>query len=117
MHPALLMALRRTCHVSIDEIITGGFHQVSLEGMCAGNVVINRADYFSKAVLAQCTESLDIPPFLYADEITIESVMISLSMDENKTRHLQQSTLNYFINNLNSRKMAEIYHDVYKSII
>jgi hypothetical protein len=111
------MALRRTCHASIDEIMTGAFHQVSLEGMCAGNVVINRADYFSKALLAQCTASFAIPPFLFADETTIDSVMISLSADEEQTRRLQQASINYFVDHLAVQKMAERYHDVYKSII
>lgn len=117
LHPTLLMALRRTCHASIDEIMTGAFHQVSLEGMCAGNVVINRADYFSKALLAQCTETFAIPPFLFADESTIDSVMLSLSANEEQTRRQQQASVNYFANHLVIHKMAERYHDIYKSII
>ena len=117
LHPAHLMALRRRCHVSIDEIVTGAFHQVSLEGLCAGNVVVNRADYFSKAMLANCTESLEMPPFLFADDHSVNKVLLDLALDCQGTAELQLATYRYFSENLAPEKMAGIYRDIYQELV
>lgn len=116
LHPSHLMALRRRCHVSIDEIVTGAFHQVSLEGLCAGNVVVNRADYFSKAMLANCTESLEMPPFLLADDYTVNKVLLDLALDHRRTAALQLASYRYFSENLAPEKMAGIYRDIYQEL-
>lgn len=115
--PGQLMALRRSCHISIDEIVTGAYHQVSLEGLCAGNIVINRADYFSRAMLANCTSNLDMPPFLYADDQNIDEVLMSLALDAERTAILQKISYNYFQKNLVPEQLVRIYLNVYETII
>jgi hypothetical protein len=117
LHPSELMALRRKCHVSIDEIVTGAFHQVSLEGLCAGNVVINRADYFSKAMLACCTPDGVMPPFVYADEHTVQDVLLDLAMNPEKTAELQQTSFEFFASQLDTPKLVKRYLDVYERVV
>lgn len=117
LSPADLMALRRTCHVSIDEIVTGAYHQISLEGLCAGNVVLNRADFFSKAMLANCNDQLEHPPFVYADEHNVEDVLLDLVLDIDKTATIQQASHDYFCRHLAPRKLARIFSNVYEAII
>lgn len=114
--PAQLMTLRRNCHVSIDEIVTGAFHQVSLEGLCAGNVVINRADHFSRAMLANCTQTLAMPPFVYADDYCIDEVLLGLALDPVRTASLQQASHDYFRDHLAADRLVRIYRDVYEKI-
>ena len=46
MSESKLLAYRSICDISVDEIVTGSYHQVSLEGLSAGNIVINNADFF-----------------------------------------------------------------------
>lgn len=113
--PFELMSVRKTCHVSIDEIVTGAYHQVSLEGMCAGNVVINRADYFSKAMLANMVPSNSMPPFVYADEVIIEDVLLKLALDVDLTNSIQSESYDYFVNNLSPELMANIYKEIYEN--
>lgn len=113
VHPKILMAARRTCHVSIDEIATGGFHQVSLEGLAAGNIVINRADYFSKVAFSKFTEG-KIPPFLYADKMTIGEVLTQLVDDVELTNSLQFASYDYFSKYLIPTKMAKVFDDAYE---
>ena len=114
--PYLLMALRKTCHVSIDEIVTGAFHQVSIEGMCAGNVVINRADYFARAMMACCARASELPPFVYADEKTIADVLFRLIDSPQETARLQMLTHEYFRRHLTPTRLVETYRDVYKTL-
>ena len=49
--PIELNMIRKCSDVTLDEIQTGGFHMVSLEGLAFGNVVVNNADYFAKEIL------------------------------------------------------------------
>ncbi len=112
--PGTLFSVRRACHVSIDEIATGGFHQVSLEGLCAGNVVINRADYFSKAFFSQFCEGVT-PPFMYADGTTIADCLYELAMDATLTVESQRRSFEFSKKYMSPTRFAKIYDDIYKS--
>jgi hypothetical protein len=116
VHPKTLMAIRRNCHVSIDEIATGGFHQVSLEGLCAGNVVINRADFFSKAAFSQFSDQ-KLPPFCYSDGTQIADFLLRLSADVEETNYLQQQSFEYFRSYLMPEQLVEKFNDAYQSVI
>jgi hypothetical protein len=115
--PNILMALRRTCHVSIDEIVTGAFHQISIEGLCAGNVVINRADYFSKAMMTACSRASELPPFVYADDENIADVLVDLARDWRKTAGLQTESSAYFKKYLRPQSVVKSFVKVYHEII
>lgn len=116
VHPSILLALRRTCHVSIDEIVTGAFHQVSIEGLCAGTAVINRADYFSRAMMACCARTEDFPPFVFADDTTIADVMLGLSQSVDMTQKYQRASFDYFVANLRSSQLVHRFKEIYESI-
>nr|WP_147309532.1 hypothetical protein [Cupriavidus taiwanensis] len=115
--PNILMALRRTCHVSIDEIVTGAFHQVSIEGLCAGNVVINRADFFSKAMMATCAEAPELPPFVYADDESIADVLVDLARDWERTAMIQAQSSEYFRNYLQPKSLVKSFVRTYHEIV
>jgi hypothetical protein len=112
--PKILMAMRKTCHVTIDEIATGGFHQVSIEGLAAGNVAINRADYFCKAVFSSFSEGVQ-PPFMYATGQCIAEKLETLANDWEKTAEIQESSLNYFKSYLTPDKMAKVFDNAYEN--
>ena len=114
--PSVLMALRRRCHVTIDEIVTGGFHQVSIEGLCAGNVVINRADFFSKAMMAQCAGSQALPPFVHADDDSILDVLRRLAGDAQQTAELQHASHEYFQKHLASENLVQRFISIYETL-
>jgi hypothetical protein len=110
------MAVRRTCHVTIDEIATGGFHMVSLEGLCAGNVVINRADYFGKATFSTFCSG-EMPPFTYADDSCIREVLLLLVEDVDETARLQMASHDYFRCHCDPLKLVEVFDAAYQSIL
>jgi len=111
--PETLMELRRSCHVTIDEISTGAFHMVSLEGLCAGNVVINRADYFSRATYAGFCEGT-MPPFLYADDSTIGEVLLHLIKSPDETARLQMQSYEYYVKYCNPLRLIEVFDASYE---
>lgn len=111
--PKVLMSARRTCHVSIDEIATGGFHQVSIESLAAGNISINKADYFSKRVFSNFSSGV-LPPFLYADGSSIAGILNRLADDVDETVRRQYESFEYFKTHLTPIKMAEIFDEAYE---
>lgn len=115
INPSLLMELRKSCHVSIDEIITGAYHQVSLEGLCAGNVVLNFADFFSCSMLKNIAHSNELPPFLKVNEDNIESVILKLIMDNDYCNDLQVKSHNYFKKYLTAENMIKHFLKVYNA--
>jgi hypothetical protein len=114
--PETLMEVRRSCHVSIDEIATGGFHMVSLEAMCAGNITINRADYFGKTAFSTFCEGA-MPPFLYADDGCINDVLLRLADDWEETARHQQESYDYFNTYCNPSRLVEVFDAAYQTAI
>lgn len=115
--PSELMLVREFSDVSIDEISTGAYHQISLEGMCKGNVVINRADYFSREMLRVVSRAQEQPPFLYSDSDMIFDVILDLSYDVVKTNALKKDSFQYFLNNLTPNNLVKNFVEIYYDVI
>lgn len=113
--PSVLMEVRRGCHISIDEISTGAFHQVSLEALCAGNISVNRADYFSKATFSNFCNG-EMPPFVYADDSSIAGTLLDLADDWEETARLQQDSYNFFKDHCNPLNQIEAFDAAYQQI-
>ncbi|MFK4751992.1 hypothetical protein [Oceanobacter antarcticus] len=111
--PYELFQLRRTCHLTIDEIITGGFHQVSIEGMCAGNIVVNGADFLGKACYSRFSDG-EFPPFLYANDDTITDTLVNLASNVEETRRMQQESYDFFVKYCDYKKLVEFYDVAYR---
>lgn len=111
--PELLMEIRKSCHVSIDEIVTGAYHQVSLEGLCAGNIVLNFADHFSCAMLKHIADSEEYPPFIRVNELNIEDTILRLIFDTEYCRNVQMKSFNYFNDYLDSDILIKHFLKVY----
>lgn len=110
--PDQLMELRRSCHVSIDEIETGAFHQVSLEALCAGNVAINRADFFARSTYAKFCEG-EMPPFTHATARTIEHVLRHLAERPTETATLQRRNVDFFRRFCDAARQVRWFDDAY----
>lgn len=78
-----LIKLRSKVHISVDEIITGGFHQVSLEAINSGGCVINGSDVFSDLAFINAIKADEMPPFIKAhSQEEVEQVMYNLFFDD-----------------------------------
>ncbi|MCY0966836.1 hypothetical protein [Parathalassolituus penaei] len=114
--PGKLFEIRTQCHVSIDEIVTGAYHQVSLEGMAAGNVVVNAADYFSCRMLQRISGADRRPPFLNANVDTVYDVLSNLANNMDLTMGYIRETASYYRDFMDWRKLVLRYVDVYKAL-
>jgi len=114
--PKELMLARRYSDVSIDEIMTGAYHQISLEGLCAGNAVINRADFFSAAMLSNISRAPNQPPFLYADDTMILDVIYKLANSVDYTNEVKHNSYSYFKKHLSPLSLIERFIEVYDEI-
>lgn len=112
IHPNVLMYLRKRAHLTIDEIATGGFHQVSLEGLCAGNVVINGSDYFGKVGFSRFSEQI-LPPFQSASDSDIKDILLKFACDAELTRVWQKKSFEYFTRYLYPERLAEFFIQAY----
>lgn len=115
--PNVLLEIRRSCHVSIDEIATGSYHQVSLEGLCCGNVVINNADIFSNLMLSNVAKSNELPPFYTASSEDIAEKLFNLASNDQLVRNLQQKSNNYYQRYLMPNKLFLRYDEIYKELL
>jgi|GEM_PF-1352415 len=115
--PHKLKELRRACHISIDEIVTGAFHTVSIEGLCCGNVVINNSDIFSDMSMAFLTSDNKLPPFYRCNHYNFDERLRALLSDPDKIRALQQESHDYFKNYLMAKDQVAYYTKVYDSIL
>ncbi|MCX2780444.1 hypothetical protein [Microbulbifer thermotolerans] len=114
--PYELFSLRKRCQISIDEIITGGFHQVSLEAFCAGTVCVNGADYFSRLSLMNCLGSTDEPPFFIVTEDNCLDRLEELALSPSLVEEYQQKSLSFFYNYLKPERLIKIYVQKYEEI-
>ncbi len=115
VQPETLFELRRGCHVTIDEIATGGFHMVSLEGLCAGNVVINKADYFSRSTFANFCENV-MPPFTEANDNDIADILMELADDVDLTVKKQKMSIEYFKRYCGPTRLVGIFDEAYDRV-
>jgi len=113
--PEVLYKLRTTMHITIDEVVTGSFHQVSLEGMAAGNVVINNSDYFSNRALESYSSS-NIP-FYRCDDFNIKDRINQLINNYDLIRKHQQESFDFFNNHLKPNKLIKIYTNIYEEVM
>lgn len=114
--PYQLTQLRKKMNVTIDEIVTGGFHQISLEGMLCGNVVINGSDEFSIQVMRGWTKSKARPPFVVLDESNVEQELTALVKDHARLQEKAEETLDYGKKYLLPEMLVKRYDEVYRTL-
>lgn len=112
--PNVLMYMRRSAHLTIDEIATGGYHQVSIEGMCAGNVVINGADFFAKKAYSKFSDG-ELPPFVFASDFNIKDILWNFVNDVSITNEYQKKSYNFFQSYLSPERLVNFFDKAYKS--
>lgn len=115
--PLALLKIREDCHISIDEIATGGFHQVSYEGLACGNVVINNADIFSTKVFADAINSPELPPFVNTDDNNFINNIEMLINDRKILKSQMEASFNYYQKYMKPEKLIDCFIKIYKEIL
>lgn len=114
--PYELFVLRKHCHITIDEIVTGSYHQISLEGLAAGNLVINNSDYFSDLFLSITSDGYEIP-FVKSDSDGIYDLLTSYLDYPDKIRSKQTESYNFFNSFLLPKNVIQKYKQIYSEIL
>ena len=115
--PTTLFELRKTCHITIDEIATGSYHQISLEGLAAGNVVINNSDYFCNTHLELLSKSNESVPFVRMNNKNVFERLSLLLKDKKQISSIQEKSLGFYKKNLSPQRTASRLLDIYKGNI
>lgn len=110
----VLYRFRQACHITIDEISTGAFHQISLEGLHAGNAVINGADFATMQTIAGWAG--EHPPFIISSERSIRDDLNLLLNDREHLSRIQKASHEYAIQRLNPKNLVSIYERVYNDM-
>ncbi|MFM5582828.1 hypothetical protein NRZ30_20020 [Aeromonas jandaei] len=117
VRPQELFEIRKTCHISIDEILTGTFHTISLEGLCAGNVVINNSDFFTNRILQNSAGAETPPPFYRSNESNLFDNLVDLYRNPDLLVKIQRDSYMYFINYLRPKALIKKYIDIYNELL
>jgi hypothetical protein len=117
LSPSCLMALRRSTHVSIDEVITGAFHLISLEGLCAGNAVLNGADFLSNMTLMSSIGADEPAPFRRVGQHDLRENLLELASDPELTAKLQRASKEYFERWLLPSRLVDRYLSIYERVL
>jgi len=115
--PQDLFKVRARSHITIDEIITGAFHQISLEGLCAGNVVINNSDFFSNLMMKSIIQKDIDLPFYPVSSDNLERQVMKLVTDKELIRKYQNDSYTFYIDNLLPENLIKHYVDMYDRVI
>lgn len=114
--PTTLIELRKTCHISIDEIFTGSFHRVSMEAFACGNVAINAADDIAIITLMHTLGTLEKPPFYKITTFNLAESFMELVSDTNTIRTFQQEGYEYFQKFMKPEILITHYTNIYNSL-
>lgn len=116
--PHELFQLRKNCHISIDEIITGGFHQISLESLCAGNMVVNNSDIFSNLSFDINVGNKDLNiPFFKINNFDVKDKLFELVNNIELIREYQKKSYEYSTRYLQPEILIKHYEKIYKDVI
>lgn len=111
----MLERIRGMCDITIDEISTGGFHQISLEGLQAGNAVINGADEISMRVMMGWAGAR--PPFVTSHPNTISDDIWKLINDREYLASVRADSASYAQKYMQPKKLIKIYENIYQEAI
>ncbi len=116
MAPNILANLRKTTHISFDEIFTGSFHRVSLEAFVCGNVAVNGADDISILTMMSFLGTNEKPPFYFINQNDISNGFLELLNNKEKIRKFQQDGYDYFNKYLKPEALIQYYTKIYDDL-
>ncbi|MDR1426851.1 MAG: hypothetical protein LBJ08_03730 [Bifidobacteriaceae bacterium] len=112
--PERLLALRTTVEFGLDEVVTGGFHLVSLETMAAGGIAVNAADGEAIACLQIGARAPAPPPFLHATPATLVEAIRSAARDPGRLARWRRDSHAYFWRWLAPGRIVGLWDELYR---
>ena len=115
--PAELFEIRTRCDVTIDEVVTGSYHLVSVEGLAAGTVVINNADEASMWAAQMGLRSDLRPPFVRTNSEGLPETIAALRSDAEGTFEKRLQGYAFFESFMTPGRLAAIYEEEYDRLL
>lgn len=114
--PLELFQARRCSHITIDEIRTGAYHQVSLEGLAAGNVVVNGAEFMQTRTLQALCRTNDEVPFYRVTTDDVHESLPNLLRNPAEIKRYQRRSADFFQAHLRPEKLIQHFVRVYEHL-
>ena len=111
--PKDVLFRRALADISIDEVVTGGYHLVSYEGLAAGNIVFNNADLFSIATFASAFETSRMPPFHIGDSDYFLEKLIYYTKNRDAMQKAKRQAFDYFWEVMHPERVIKIFERHY----
>lgn len=109
LHQDEVMNRRSHSHISIDDLKTGGFHQVSLEALYSGGLAFNASDIFSKLIYSTSILADELPPFIEIRSYDDLVAKLKLYLfDNDLLRNDLHLSRNFVKKYLNSSRLSKI---------
>lgn len=115
--PYKLHFQRCNADITFDEIVTGAFHQVALEGLSAANAVFTGADFFSLEIFRRAISADTPPPFICVNENNFQERLDQLIASPKALAALRQQGFDYFQNHLTPERLIQCYISVYEELL
>lgn len=115
--PYTLQSIRSEFDITIDDVFTGGFHQVAIEGLAAGNLVFSSADYFALESFKLAANTPEHLPFFTTSEDQITQNLCFLANNKLRLNQLKQKSLSYFKDHLTPKQLITRYTKTYKEAL
>ncbi|WP_152601043.1 hypothetical protein [Rhizobium sp. YS-1r] len=106
--------VRAISDITIDEVVTGGFHQISIEGLQAGNAVVNGADFLSLRTMVGWAGAP--PPFIVSNPKNVRENLMRLVRDKDYRREVQSTSVEYSERHLQPQNLIRRYVEVYDGL-
>ena len=107
----ILHNIRCGFSILIDEVVTGGFHLSSVEGLCSGNIVINGAKDYVIDSFMSCLDIPSRPPFIRSSPATIYDDLTDIALKFDKFKQLRMESKNYFETFLSPHRLIKHWAD------
>ncbi len=117
IEPQVLLKIREGCDITVDEIVTGGFHQVSCEGLSCGNIVLNNADFFAKKSFSDAIRADALPPFLRVNDQNFLEIVLNLTKDRSLLNKYRQSSYDFYHKFMLPQRLIHCFTRIYEEIL
>ncbi len=111
--PNTLLVRRCAGDVTIDELMTGGFHLVSYEGLLAGNVVLNDGDELALETFRAALGADRPPPFIRCHRDRVVETLLGLRDDLARRRSIQADSRKYYEQYLMPARVVDLFEKAY----
>lgn len=95
------LKIKQSCHILIDDVVTGNWHRTSLEGCCFGMAVLN---------------AIKKDPFVYTTIETLERRLLGLIDNPARLRRAQDRSRLWILQNWHAMDKVKDYVQAYRGV-